>query len=324
MSVTMPVTIIGGYLGSGKTTLVNHLLRNANGVRLAVLVNDFGDLPIDADLIEAQEGDVISLSGGCVCCSYGDDLSSALLQLQSGTDQPDHIFIEASGVALPGAIGSMVSLLRDYQLEAIVVLADASTVIEHASAKYISDTIDRQLSDADLIVLNKLDLLTGEQINSVQKWIGERYSHAPCVNATQSKLTPELFFKTKESDGQKHEVKRLDAEPINSPRNHVTDSSDHRHDASIFATFRIKLEAKVDARQLAATLADKQCAVVRAKGFVLDATGEMKTIQVVGRRWSVTSAPENAKIGLVCIGISGVMSEKLVKSICIPVISEFV
>jgi len=123
MSSAMPVTIIGGYLGSGKTTLINHLLRNANGIRLAVMVNDFGNLAIDAELIEAQDGDVISLSGGCICCSYGDDLSAALLKLQTGGVPPEHIFIEASGVALPGAIGKTLSLLRAYRLDGIVVLA---------------------------------------------------------------------------------------------------------------------------------------------------------------------------------------------------------
>jgi len=97
MSEALPVTIVGGYLGSGKTTLVNHLLRNANGVRIAVMVNDFGELPIDADLIEAQDGDVISLSGGCICCSYGDDLSLSLQKLRAQPTLPDHIVIEASG-----------------------------------------------------------------------------------------------------------------------------------------------------------------------------------------------------------------------------------
>ncbi len=73
MSAGLPVTVIGGYLGSGKTTLVNHLLRHAGSLRLAVLVNDFGELPIDADLIETRGEGVISIAGGCVCCSFGSD-----------------------------------------------------------------------------------------------------------------------------------------------------------------------------------------------------------------------------------------------------------
>ena len=81
----LPVSVIGGYLGAGKTTLVNHLLRHANGRRLAVLVNEFGDLPIDADLIEAEEDGLISISGGCVCCSFGNDLIAALGDLAKMT-----------------------------------------------------------------------------------------------------------------------------------------------------------------------------------------------------------------------------------------------
>ena len=85
----LPVTVIGGYLGAGKTTLVNHLLRQAGGRRLAVLVNDFGELPLDADLIEADDGEVLSLAGGCICCSFGNDLMAALMQLPARSPRPD-------------------------------------------------------------------------------------------------------------------------------------------------------------------------------------------------------------------------------------------
>ena len=78
----IPVTVIGGYLGAGKTTLVNHLLRAADGLRLAVLVNEFGSLAIDEDLILARDDNLISLAGGCVCCSFGSDLMTALMDLQ--------------------------------------------------------------------------------------------------------------------------------------------------------------------------------------------------------------------------------------------------
>ena len=85
MKTDVPVTVIGGYLGAGKTTMVNQLLRHAEGRRIAILVNEFGDLPIDEDLIEAEGEDMIAISGGCICCSFGSDLTAALIKLSELT-----------------------------------------------------------------------------------------------------------------------------------------------------------------------------------------------------------------------------------------------
>ena len=161
--MTLPVTIIGGYLGAGKTTLVNHLLRNADGKRLAVLVNEFGELPIDEDLIEAQDDTMISIAGGCVCCSYGNDLTLAMMDLAKLQPRPDHVLLEASGVALPGAIAASISLLQGFQIDGVVVLADAETIRQQAEDTYVGDTIERQLHDADLVVLSKADLVDEAQ-----------------------------------------------------------------------------------------------------------------------------------------------------------------
>ena len=120
--MTLPVTVIGGYLGAGKTTLVNQMLRQAGGVRIAVLVNEFGELPIDEDLIEAQDDDLISIAGGCICSSFGNDLIAALQQIAALQPCPDHIVIEASGVALPAAIANNVTLIKGMQLGGICAL----------------------------------------------------------------------------------------------------------------------------------------------------------------------------------------------------------
>lgn len=121
----LPVTIVGGYLGAGKTTLVNHLLRHADGLRIAVLVNDFGDLPIDADLIESADGDVIALAGGCVCCAFGSDLVGALIALARRAPRPDHVLIETSGVALPGAVARTLTLVAGLERQGVLVVVDA-------------------------------------------------------------------------------------------------------------------------------------------------------------------------------------------------------
>ncbi|MFK7854311.1 MAG: GTP-binding protein [Granulosicoccus sp.] len=301
MQNVIPVTIIGGYLGSGKTSLVNHLLRHANGVRLAVMVNDFGELPIDADLIEAQDNDVISLSGGCICCSYGDDLSLSLHKLQEQDSPPDHILIESSGVALPGAIGKSLSLLRAYRLEGIIVLADAPNVQSLSQQKYIGDTIARQLSDADIIVLNKLDLLTDTQAVSVRQWVTQSYANAPIIEAVYSTLDPNILFDIK------RDAKSMDR----------IAKSTHVHDvSSVFSSINLKVEKTVDADVLAAKLASNECGLVRAKGFVMHSDNTLKTIQVVGRRWSVTDAPAGAKTGLICIACSNDLSESRLLALC--------
>lgn len=301
-TATLPVTIIGGYLGCGKTTLVNHLLRNANGNRLAILVNDFGELPIDADLIEAEDGDVISLTGGCVCCSYGNDLTAALINLQTLSPAPDHIMIEASGVALPGAIGGSLSLLRKLSLRCIVVMADVSTVMNYAQDKYLADTIERQITDADLILLNKLDLVSQTDAQATETWLNQINPQARVVCLTNSKISPSILL----DDDHIKEISNAQAKT----------NADQPHDPTIFQTIEISLPKETDATALATNLASEPCSLVRAKGFVKDNDGEMKTVQVVGRRWSVSKAPAGVRTGIVCIGKTGGFTEESVRRCC--------
>ena len=174
----LPVTVVGGYLGAGKTTLVNSLLRQANGRRLAVMVNEFGALPIDASLVEAADDRIVSLVGGCVCCSYGEDLVSSLAMLAALEPRPDHVLLEASGVAFPGAIAGMVGLLAGFALDGAVVLADAETVRGRAADRYIGSTVRRQLAQADLILLNKCDL--AGDADAVETWLGEAARTREC------------------------------------------------------------------------------------------------------------------------------------------------
>jgi len=182
----MPVTVIGGYLGAGKTTLINQLLRHADGTRLAVLVNDFGELPIDADLIESRDDNVISITGGCVCCSYGSDLMEALIDLDQMDPAPDHLLIETSGVGLPDAIAQSMQLIPRYTIDGIVVLADAETVRNRGEDRYLHDTITRQLAAADVVMLNKVDLLAPEALAKTREWIEEKIAEIPIVETVNA------------------------------------------------------------------------------------------------------------------------------------------
>ena len=149
-------TIIGGYLGAGKTTLINNLLRDSGSLRLAVLVNDFGDINIDAELIASHDGETIQLASGCICCSLADGFMMALNQVSKRGNQIDHVVVEASGVSDPVKIGQYGAILR-LELNGVIVLADAEQIREKAANKYVGDAVIRQLQGADLLVLNKVD-----------------------------------------------------------------------------------------------------------------------------------------------------------------------
>ncbi|MCP5368231.1 MAG: GTP-binding protein [Hyphomicrobiales bacterium] len=287
----IPLTVIGGYLGAGKTTLVNRLLRRADGLRLAVLVNEFGDLPIDGDLIESRDGNVINIAGGCVCCSYGSDLMAALMDLDKRDPRPDHLLVEASGVALPAAIAQSASLIAGYALDAIVVLADAETVRAKGADPYLADTIAGQLASADIVVLNKVDLVPDSGRAAARDWLSARAPHARVLETVEAELPLAAVLGS-------------GAERLATPESHHDHAHDHHpdhhldHQAAVFT-----VDAPVDAEALAAALAGAELDLVRAKGFVPGRDGRLRALHVVGRRWRVADPPPGTRGPgrLVCI-----------------------
>ncbi|MEL7126835.1 MAG: CobW family GTP-binding protein [Pseudomonadota bacterium] len=281
--MTLPVTVIGGYLGAGKTTLINRLLRDAGGTRLAVLVNEFGALPIDEDLIE-QEGDsVIAIAGGCICCAFGDNLIGALSDLSARDPAPDHILIEASGVAIPASLAANISLLSQFVLSGIVVLADAETVTRMAEDQYLGDTILRQLSDSDLVVLTKADLVAEDAARAVATWLERVCGHANIIPARQGHVPKALLFDTAPRAALPQHVPHSDAQ---------------------FESVVLTPAGPTDATAMARSLASDDNGVIRAKGFVTDTNGETFVIQIVGARWSATPTSGGTP-GVVCIGCAG-------------------
>jgi G3E family GTPase len=276
----IPLTIIGGYLGAGKTTLVNHLLRHAGGLRLAVLVNEFGALPIDGDLIESETDTVISIAGGCVCCSFGDDLVMGLLDLANGPQAVDHVLLEASGVGLPGAIGATIGLLSDYVLDGVVVIADAETIQITASDRYMGDTVSAQLAQADILILNKTDLVCESELAASVHWLRSRAPQARIVTAVRGALPPEVVLESFLGRERSFAGVRL-------------------HGGDAFVATTVDVGEPVDPEAFAMQLVAD--GFIRAKGFVRGRDGALTTVQVVGRRFELWPAPDGVTPGIVGI-----------------------
>ncbi len=163
----LPLTVISGYLGSGKTTLVNQLLRGAQGRRIMVMVNDFGDIALDAELIEARDGDSITLANGCICCSIGGGLFQAFGRALDRRPRPDHLVIEASGVAEPRRIAAIADAEPELRRDLIVTLADALNCQAQLADPLIGDSLERQIEAADLLIVNKTDLVTDDAVTEL-------------------------------------------------------------------------------------------------------------------------------------------------------------
>jgi G3E family GTPase len=295
MTRRLPVTLIGGYLGAGKTTLVNHLLRHAEGRRLAILVNEFGDLPIDSDLIQARDGNLISIAGGCICCSFGSDLVAALMEIGSRADI-DQIVIETSGVALPGSVVQAMALLPGLDIDGVVVVADAETIEERSRDRYMGDTVLRQLADADLVLLNKIDLVTDERARALVSWLETRWPHARILPVQHGRLPVEVAL------------------GLHTGRRGARGSA-RPHDASRYVSFSIEPTETSDLAELVRQLSDPHLGILRAKGFVRDRTGNVQTLQIVGSRIDLLPAPSDGKSGIVFIGLSDRLDEAAISSI---------
>ena len=187
----LPLTVIGGFLGAGKTTLLNGWLRALPlGRRVAVLVNDFGALNVDAALVAARSGDTIALTNGCVCCSIGGDLTAALVRVLDADPPFDAVVVEASGVSDPWNIAQMARADPGLVLAGIVVVLDAAAVLTHAADPRLASTVERPLACADLLVINKTEAAGAGALHAVRRWARSHAPGTPMLETADGSVPP--------------------------------------------------------------------------------------------------------------------------------------
>ena len=290
------LTVIGGFLGAGKTTLLNALLREAGDRRLAVLVNDFGAINIDAELVQAREGEMISLRNGCICCAVSGDFIGELALLRDRDDPPEHVVVEASGVADPGAIVGLGDM-PGYRRDAAVIVADAETVRLRADDDATGPMIRRQLRAADLIVLNKSDLVTQPELAGTHAWLRDLAGSSTAIVQTSFGAVPVDVVL-----GAKPHAARPAAAASSPPdalahdhhaeHDHHEDHDHGGHDHAPhpdFETWSWSGTAPVSGTGLVAALEALPEGIVRAKGLLhlREDPQRRYLLQLVGRRYSI-------------------------------------
>jgi G3E family GTPase len=187
----VPVTVVGGYLGSGKTTLINHWLRQEPHPDWAVLVNDLGALAIDADRLRPHQGRVLELSGGCLCCSLRDGLGDALLALAALPRPPAHVLIETSGMAIPERIAAQVPL-HGLRLEQLLLVVDLERIEGLWHDPWVGELVQRQFQGVDWLRLSKADRLDAATAERRRQWLRQQLERLPGGSAVATENDPNL------------------------------------------------------------------------------------------------------------------------------------
>ena len=289
----IPLTLISGYLGTGKTTLINQLLRTTKK-KIALLVNDFGDVNIDESLIESRTDSLLSIAGGCVCCSYGNELIETLESMNSSEIQPDHIVLEASGIALPSKIIQTVSLMNFLSFHGTVLLADASRIQAQLNDVYISDTIRLQIQEHDLLVLNKTDLIGEEDLSNCMDVLLKNFQIKKLLTTVNAHIEEkDMLLDFVPNEKYKGNEIKLDKKMGHG-----------------FISSTIKATGTIDANALSTLFRNPTYNIERAKGFFKNKDGEACEIQYDGLTLKIEKTKIENDLVFVVIGRKNFYNEQ--------------
>lgn len=304
VSGKIPATIITGFLGAGKTTLIRHLLQNAGGRRIALIINEFGDVGVDGEILKGcgdetcGEDDVVELANGCICCTVADDFLPTMQKLLAREPRPDHIVIETSGLALPKplvkaftwpeirtqvTVGGVVTLVDTPALaagrfasddEAVNAQRLADDMLDHESP--LEELFEDQLACADIVVLNKADLVSEREMSALRDGLQARVRSGVSILRSENAVLPVdvLLGLTAGVEDD------LAARP-----SHHDGDDDHDHDD--FESFVVEAGAARDPAGLAGALSAllEKFDVLRLKGFAAVEGSPMRlAVQAVGPR----------------------------------------
>ena len=310
----IPTTIITGFLGAGKTTLIRHMLENAQGRRIALIINEFGDLGVDGDILKGcgdetcREEDVMELSNGCICCTVADDFIPTMERLLAREDKPDHIVIETSGLALPQPLVRAFNwpgISTQVTVDGVVTVVDGKAVTDGRFAHSVeaidaqrkldenldhetplSELFEDQVACADMIVVNKTDLLAAAQADAlVASLRSSARDGVQVVKTSMGKLPVDVLLGQgigAEADlASRHELHHHHHDDDEHGHHH------HEHDHDAFESFVVNLGEISDAKQFADQTSDiiRAHDILRLKGFAAVAEKPMRlTLQAVGPR----------------------------------------
>ncbi|BAY58289.1 hypothetical protein NIES2135_51620 [Leptolyngbya boryana NIES-2135] len=287
----MPVTIITGFLGSGKTTLLNQILKNRDDLKVAVLVNEFGDINIDSQLLVSLDEDMMELSNGCICCTINDDLINAVYRILEREDRIDYMVIETTGVAdpLPIVLTFVSSELRDLtHLDSILTVVDAETFTpEH----FESQAAISQITYGDIILLNKTDLAGQEKVAELDHWIRSTKTGARVLQTQYGEVPlplildvgyfqPEAYEDEHHHHHEHHEHHHHDHDHHHHHSNHLANDG--------FVSMSYQSDRPFSVHKFQSFLDELPIEIFRAKGLLWFKESYLKHIfQLSGKRYDI-------------------------------------